>query len=1000
MNDELRILFLEDIIPDVELTTRLLRKSGISPTIRWVETEVEFRKALQEFTPDIILSDFTFPSFDGTTALTIAQESYPDVPFIFVSGTIGEERAAQLLKGGATDYVLKTNLQRLVPVIRRALREAAERAARRKAEQALQWTKERLDSILASLRDVVWAVSVPGQELVYLNPAFEQVYQRPAAEFFTYPELWSRVIHPDDRDRVLKAWNEVFQGVPLDIQYRLLRPEGEPHWVLHCAHLILDDSGHPVRVDSLVSDITGRKHAEEALRQSEERFRLAADAVHAMVYDVSVAEGVASAAYGLKELLGYELNEVSLTYEWWWNQVHPDDRAACEAQFQDAIRHARDYVLQYRIRHQQGHYIVVEDNAKMVRDEVGRAVRLVRGVVDITERKQQEQRITRLTRIYGVSSGINAIIVRLRTRHELFQEACRIAVEYGKFRIACIDLWAPGTATLQLVACAGLAEGDRDKVQRLIAEDVQQGQGPLAGALKEKQPAICNDTKTDCHVGPWGRWADIGGYRSLIALPLVVGQKAAGIFMLFATDPGFFDDDELRLLRDLAADISFALEVIEKEEKLNYLAYYDALTGLPNRGLCYDRIDQLIHRTGENGAFAVLAIDLERFRLINYTFGRAAGDSLLKQVAERLKNAAAGTYTVARVGADYFAVVLTDVREESEIVHIFREKILAAITQPFTVNERPLRISARAGVVLFPNDGRDADTLCKSVEAAVKRAKVSGERLVFYTAQMQARIAERLALENDLRRAIEEEQFILYYQPQVDVEKRHITGFEALIRWNHPEKGLVPPAEFIPVLEETSMILEVGRWVLERAVSDFHHWKSKGLNPPAIQVNVSPIQLRQKDFVAQVRAVLDHHGGEGASVGLELTESVIMEDLEQSLPKLSAIRALGVGIAIDDFGTGFSSLSQLSKLPVSAVKIDRSFITEVASSPDSVSIVSIIVNLAHSLNLRVVAEGVETVQQAQLLKLLRCNEMQGFLFSQPLPPEQTESVLVKQTIPI
>jgi diguanylate cyclase (GGDEF)-like protein len=616
---------------------------------------------------------------------------------------------------------------------------------------------------------------------------------------------------------------------------------------------------------------------------------------------------------------------------------------------------------------------------------------------DITERKQQEEKIARLSRIYAVLSGINSAIVRVRERDELFQEACRIAVEHGNFRIGCIGVLALGTGTVRPVACMGAQQRNLTaEVGALLAEDIS---GGLIGqALREKEPVVCNDIEAG-QIEPWKRHAKQHGYRSAVALPVVVGEDTTGVFMLCAGDPDFFDEAEMRLLRELAADVSFALEVIEKEERLNYLAYYDALTGLPNRSLCYDRINQLARRTDEHAGFAVIALDLERFRLINDTFGRNAGDSVLKQVAERLRNAFPDGDTVARVGADYFGVVLTDLREESEIAHVVREKILATIGRPFTIDERQLRISARAGVALFPNDGGDADTLCKHAETAVKRAKASGERVLFYTPQMQARIADRLALENDLRRAIKEEQFVLYYQPKIDLENRRIRGLEALIRWNHPEKGLVCPAEFISVLEETGMILDVGRWVLERAVTDYRRWQERGLNPPSIEVNVSPIQLRQRDFVAQVQAVLERNGSGGVNVGLELTESVIMEDVEQSLSKLNVVRELGVSVAIDDFGTGFSSLSYLSKLPVSAVKIDRSFTAEVASSADNMSIVSAIINLAHSLNLRVIAEGVETDQQAQLLKLLRCDEMQGFLFSRPLPPEQTEVLLLGQTVP-
>jgi EAL domain-containing protein (putative c-di-GMP-specific phosphodiesterase class I) len=304
-----------------------------------------------------------------------------------------------------------------------------------------------------------------------------------------------------------------------------------------------------------------------------------------------------------------------------------------------------------------------------------------------------------------------------------------------------------------------------------------------------------------------------------------------------------------------------------------------------------------------------------------------------------------------------------------------------------------LRVSAKAGIAVFPDDAADPEGLFKNAEAALKKAKASGERYLFHTQQMTERVAETLALENQLRQALERKEFVLHYQPKVDLEKR-IVGLEALIRWQSPQLGLVPPGKFIPLLEETGLILQVGCWALNRAARDHRNWVEQKLRPPRVAVNVSPIQLRQRDFVEVVeRAIMG--GVAPTGIDLELTESLVMEDIEANITKLKSVRGLGIKIAIDDFGTGYSSLGYLAKLPVQSLKIDRSFIANMHKDADAMSLISTIISLAHSLRLTVIAEGVETEEQANFLRLLRCDEMQGYLFSKPMPFDDITSLLKK-----
>jgi diguanylate cyclase (GGDEF)-like protein len=387
----------------------------------------------------------------------------------------------------------------------------------------------------------------------------------------------------------------------------------------------------------------------------------------------------------------------------------------------------------------------------------------------------------------------------------------------------------------------------------------------------------------------------------------------------------------------------------------------------------------------------VFFLDLERFRNINDSLGRAAGDALIKQVSEWLSRDAGDPNLLARLGGDHFAIVLPELNEEGNIASLLDKKMRAFIDHPFRLNDTEFRIPIKVGVALFPNDGTDADTLLMNAEAALKKAKASGDRYLFYTQRMTETVAGNLNLENQLRQALDKGEFVLHYQPKVSLVSGKLTGAEALIRWNDPRTGLVAPGRFIPILEETGLIYEVGRWALHKAIEDYLRWRTAGLAAVRIAVNVSPLQLRNRGFIAEIRQAIGIDAHAAAGLELEITESLIMENVKHSIAGLRAIRAMGVCIAIDDFGTGFSSLSYLSKLPVDTLKIDRSFVIDMTAAPEGVALVTTIIDLAHSLKLKVVAEGVETGEQSRLLRLLKCDEMQGYLFSKPVPSEIFET---------
>ncbi|MGA2861133.1 MAG: GAF domain-containing protein [Steroidobacteraceae bacterium] len=624
-------------------------------------------------------------------------------------------------------------------------------------------------------------------------------------------------------------------------------------------------------------------------------------------------------------------------------------------------------------------------------EETGLLLDLSANISFALENIDGQQKLVNLARIRAVSGEINAAILRIHDRDELFREVCRIAVVAGGFSLAWVAVVDRDVMQLRPVAWEGLG---RDYIERiplsLNAADMEKF-GLAGRAVCEKKPMIVDDMQQDPRVVLRADSRE-RGLQSLVTLPLLVSDTVVGVLVLYAKEIGFFDESEMKLLLEVAANISFALDHIEKAEKLDYLAYYDALTGLANRSLFLERLAQYMRSAGSAGhKLSLFLIDLERFKNINDSLGRPAGDALLRQVARWLTLNAGDAGLLARVGTDHFAVVLPVVKRDGDVVRLLEKTMAAFLGHPFRLNDAVLRVSAKVGVALFPDDGADADTLFMNAEAALKKAKASGEPYLFHTQKMTEMIAGKLTLENQLRQALDNEEFVLHYQPKVNLTSGKLTGAEALIRWNDPRTGLVPPGRFIPILEETGLIHDVGRWALRQAIEDYLRWRRAGLAAVRIAVNVSPLQLRHRGFIDEIKQAISIDAQAAAGLELEITESVIMEDIKGNIASLQAIRALGVTIAIDDFGTGFSSLSYLAKLPVDTLKIDRSFVVDMTVASEGLALVSTIIILAHSLKLKVVVEGVETEEQSRLLRLVNCDEMQGFLFSRPVPAEIFET---------
>jgi diguanylate cyclase (GGDEF)-like protein/PAS domain S-box-containing protein len=431
-------------------------------------------------------------------------------------------------------------------------------------------------------------------------------------------------------------------------------------------------------------------------------------------------------------------------------------------------------------------------------------------------------------------------------------------------------------------------------------------------------------------------------------------------------------------------DVSAARAI---SRQMTHAAQHDLVTNLPNRLLLNDRISQSISLARrQNRAIAVIFLDLDRFKYINDSLGHATGDKLLQSVSKRLLAGLRGSDTVSRQGGDEFVILLSEIADPEDLA-ASAKKILLLLNAPHSIGGQDLHIGGSIGISVYPADGEDAETLIKNADTAMYHAKERGRNnFQFFKAEMNLKAVERQTLEGSLRRALEREEFLLHYQPKVNLDSGQITGVEALIRWQHPERGLVPPSQFVPIAEDCGLILQIGRWVLREACRQARAWQSAGVPPLPIAVNVSAVEFREKGFAERVRTVLSETGLEARYLELELTEGVLMEDAATMVSVLQEVKMMGIHLAVDDFGTGYSSLSYLRQFPIDVLKIDQSFVHQITDDPDDSTIVSAIINMGKSLKHLVVAEGIETREQRAYLQAQHCAEGQGYLFSPPLTP--------------
>ena len=482
-------------------------------------------------------------------------------------------------------------------------------------------------------------------------------------------------------------------------------------------------------------------------------------------------------------------------------------------------------------------------------------------------------------------------------------------------------------------------------------------------------------------------WAHDLGRTALV--PVRTDDKVRSVLCICSKQTAGFGAEEVNFLQATSNVLSTALQRVESEARLAYLAQFDPLTGLPNRALLADRFSQMIVQAKRRDSpLAVLFIDLDQFKDVNDTLGHAGGDGLLKQVGARLESAVRTADTVARISGDEFAIVLTDLVRPEDAA-LVAQKIIDDLGMPVDVDGREVFVTASVGIATYPADGIEAETLIGAADAAMYRAKQLGRNTYqFFTAEINQRSRARVQLGSELRRALEREEFTLSYQPRYRLASRQPSGAEALLRWEHPERGMVPPHEFIPVLEETGLIVPVGEWAIRRACEDLKQWQSVASRIAPVSVNLSARQFRQPDLHERIKVLVCSSGVDPKLIEFEITESQLMQDPHHANQVMRALCDAGMSIAIDDFGTGYSSLAYLTRFPVSALKIDRSFVRNMSRDKNDATIVRTIIEMAHSLGFTVIAEGVETEEQATLLHLLRCEQAQGYLFGRPMPAHE------------
>ena len=802
-------------------------------------------------------------------------------------------------------------------------------------------------------------------DTMFLSPRFKEFLGLPPGDA-NRPEDWLDHVHPEDIDWLYASFEGQMVGVslPFQIEHRVRRADartgevagGDSQWRwLACRGMaVMDESGDPIRLVGSVSDITDRKRAEAALRKSEERYALAAAASNDGLWDWDLAAGSAYYSPRWKAMLGFAEGDIGASPDEWLGRVLPEDfqrlRDALDALGADNTV----FQIEYRMRDAAGDIRWMSCRGIAVLDADGKPLRLVGSQADVTDRKNAEQRLLQSEERYALAAaGANDGLWDWR-------------LDTGEV------YYSPRWKAMLGFAGDALSNGIEEWFDRVLPDDLDGLRTAFELHLIGERDHLQHEFRI--------RAAD-GTAQWMLVRGLAVR------------------DDAGRAVR-IAGSMTDVTAQKKAEQQLLFDAFHDGMTGLPNRTLLLDRIGQALDRDRRAGGkpFAVVIIDLDRFKSINDALGPIVGDNLLKIIAQRLDGTRRMGDTLARLSVDEFAMLIGDIDDVSDALAA-AERMAQTIAQPLALDEHDLVLTASIGIALSATGYDRPEDMLRDAGLAMYRAKSGGRaRIDVFDSNLRRQAMAQMRTETDLRTALEQDQLCLFYQPIIALASGRIAGFEALMRWNHPERGLVPPGEFIPLAEESGLIVPMGRWALREAARQLAHWQRMFPKPTPLfmSVNVSSRQFGDDDLVGLVRSVLDECGIPPSSLKLEITESLLMKDPAKCRVLMQSIRDMDVRLSIDDFGTGYSSLSYLHKFPADTLKIDRSFVQAVSTGEGNAAIVQVISTLAAILGMDAVAEGVETETEAEFLRDIMCKYAQGFLYARPAPADAIERLLVKE----
>lgn len=931
----LRVLIVEDRPFDAELLATTLEGAGYRVTWSRVENESGYLSAL-DTAPDLILSDYSLPHFSGLRALALLQQRGLDIPFIIVSGTIDDEQAVSVMRAGADDYLLKDRLARLGAAVATVCEKNQLRSAKQRAEERLCESSLQLRAFLDNSPALMFIKDSSGRYL-QINQRFAEAFGLDAAQIMGRHD--TEIFDAGQAAQFKANDHAVLQaGKPVEFEETARYRDGF-HTSIVTKFPLRDGQGKIYGLGGIATDITARKLEEKRFQATFEQ--AAVGIVHTSLdrrYLAVNQKFCAMVGYSRDELLGKDTADIT----------HPEDRVEDGAHRNRLLAgEIQTYTAEKRYVRKDGSVFSVHRTISLARDSAGQPQYFIRVIEDITERRRSEQ-----------------------AQRDIDEKFRQLANHIPQI------FWMTDIEQKSLIYASPAYE---QITGRTLAELQSDPRGWIEIIHEHDRERVKNARKTRAASGDY----DIE-YR-------LVRTDHSIRWIHDRAFPVRNAKGEAYRIAGIAEDIT---ERKLTQEQLANLAHYDSLTGLPNRVLFNDRLRQAVAQARRNQwILGVLFLDLDRFKLVNDTLGHATGDLLLKQVAARLFQCLRPTDTVGRLSGDEFAVILSELAETQNAGYV-AQKILDTLSAPFDLKGSEVFVTASIGITLYPSDSESIDTLIRDADAAMYSAKAAGRNnYQYYTAVMNERALEKLRLETGIRRALERNELLLHYQPKIDISSGRISGLEALLRWQSPEHGLVSPAQFIPLLEETGLIVPVGEWVTRAACAQLQAWRKAGVTAVPVAINLSARQLRQQGYATVLEQALKDFDINPELIRVEITESSLMENPEEAIVVLQSLKALGIRLDADDFGTGYSSLSYLKRFPLDALKIDRSFVRDITSDEDDAVIAQTMVTLAHSLGLKVVAEGVETEAQLAFLGAHQCDEAQGYLFAKPLDIDSCTELL-------